>query len=120
MFYTYRQNNSGGFFTEPAVNVIIEAKNADHANDIAESKGLYFDGEGDCPCCGDRWYAVDKSDGTKRPQIYGKSIDKYLDDATYLWGTEKVPDVAVYYLDGREESFLGKAALARLAVNPNA
>lgn len=63
-FFEYIQNNSGGEFHIDKKRgigeiVIIEAVNADHANRIAERKGLYFNGvdEGkDCDCCGDRWY----------------------------------------------------------------
>lgn len=61
MFYEYRQNNSGGFFHLPAIQVFIEADSMDEANRIAERNGLYFDGVDDgrdCPCCGDRWYPV--------------------------------------------------------------
>ena len=60
-FYLFAQNNSGGSFhrTEKlAEYVYIEAADADEANRIAESVGIYFDGvqDGvDCGCCGDRW-----------------------------------------------------------------
>ena len=57
-FYHYDQNNSGGVFKEPALNVFIEASSHEEADAVAEANGLYFDGvdEGrDCPCCGDRW-----------------------------------------------------------------
>ncbi|MFE4367966.1 MULTISPECIES: DUF7296 family protein [unclassified Streptomyces] len=58
-FYEFHQNNSGGGFDYDedngiSVYVIIEAGSADVANARAEKIGLYFDGEGDCPCCGDR------------------------------------------------------------------
>jgi len=55
MFYVYRQNNSGGSFRPPAVDVIVEAPSAAEADTIAEGVGIYFDGAGDCPCCGNRW-----------------------------------------------------------------
>lgn len=61
MFYEFRQNNSGGVFHLPAIQVFIEADSTDEANRIAERNGLYFDGADDgrdCPCCGDRWYPV--------------------------------------------------------------
>lgn len=68
--YTYRQNNSGGsFHIDPSrgigVHVYIEAIDANHANDIAENIGIYFNGvhDGmDCQCCGDRWSVADDSD----------------------------------------------------------
>jgi hypothetical protein len=54
-FYTFRQNNSGGRFYGP-VYVIIEARNTNEANSLAQSKAdVYFDGRGDCSCCGRRW-----------------------------------------------------------------
>lgn len=55
MFYVYRQNNSGGSFRPPAVNVIVEAPSAEEADTIAEGLDIYFSGIGDCPCCGKRW-----------------------------------------------------------------
>lgn len=65
MFYRFRQNNSGGHFTENeeiTASVYIEADNTYEANKIAENIGIYFDGchSGiDCDCCGDRWYEAD-------------------------------------------------------------
>lgn len=66
-FFDFHQNNSGGRFVhEPkkgiGSTVIIEAIDADGANQKAENIGLYFDenGERDCTCCGSRW---DKASG---------------------------------------------------------
>lgn len=56
--YTYRQNNSGGTFTvndNVTVNVYVEAANSDEADMTAQLLGIYFAGNGDCPCCGNRW-----------------------------------------------------------------
>lgn len=60
MFYFYSQNNSGGSFRPPAINVIVEASSAAEADSIAEGLGLYFDGVGDCSCCGDRWHKAEE------------------------------------------------------------
>ena len=79
-FYTFSQNNTGGRFIGPAQFVIIEADSAEQANSIADNNDLYFDGIGDgrdCPCCGDRWHSVDKSDGKLKPKIYGKNPEEY-------------------------------------------
>ena len=81
-FYEFIQNNSGGSFVNSEKDgiceyVIIEALNANDANNRAEDIGLYFDGcdnGRDCPCCGDRWYKVDESDGEDKPSIYGESV----------------------------------------------
>lgn len=99
MFYTYRQNNSGGFFIiddEVNVYVIIEAASAAEADSIAQDKGIYFDGceSGmDCSCCGDRWIpATWEDDPTETPQIYGGPPSDFR-------------DYVIYYLDGRVERF---------------
>lgn len=73
-FFRYRQNNSGGrFYINDAVNVhvIIEAEDVAEANSKAEDIGLYFDGAGDCPCCGPRWYELDEDEeGYDVPSVY--------------------------------------------------
>jgi hypothetical protein len=96
-FYTYRQNNSGGYFERDKdvdVIVIIEANDYREANDIAEDIGIYFDGcsKGmDCSCCGDRWSDQwDDDDATDTPTIYGEPIEE-----TENW--------IVYYLDGTKK-----------------
>lgn len=73
MFYTFIQNNSYGRF-EGHRFVIIEAENAEEANGVAETKGIYFYGvyDGiDCHCCGHRWNVIDNSDGNDTPLIFG-------------------------------------------------
>jgi hypothetical protein len=108
-FYTFSQNNSGGSFDYQPNDgithyVIIEASNETEANSRAETIGLYFNGcdsEMDCPCCGDRWYVVDASDGKGAPLIYGKPPTDYNDP----WFSNDFPrgSVCVHYLDGRKE-----------------
>ena len=74
--YTYTQNNSAGFFTQPewhgpeslggveGTNIWIMAEDHHEANGLAlEHSNIYFDGceEGkDCDCCGDRWYRMEE------------------------------------------------------------
>jgi len=59
MVYNFRQNNSHGYFTGPAQNIIVvDAKSEDLALEIAQKAGLYLNGVRsgiDCDCCGDRW-----------------------------------------------------------------
>ena len=80
-FYHFPQNNSGGRFVindEANVHVIIEAADANEANQIAQEKGIYFDGVSagrDCECCGDRWHEVSECDGTDFSACYGKRVD---------------------------------------------
>lgn len=80
MFYTFRQNNSGGRFdVDDDVNiyVVIEGDTLSEIVDKAEQVGIYFDGcadGSDCPCCGDRWYpAYGESDDV--PMWYDTPYD---------------------------------------------
>jgi len=60
MFYRFDQNNSGGYYTKPAQNIIVkDARDEKHAIEIALKAGMYFDGVADgvdCNCCSDRWH----------------------------------------------------------------
>lgn len=112
MFYTYRQNNSGGSFkiTKKIKHfVIIEADSAKEANKKAEHIGIYFDGvekELDCPCCGDRWHKVLEQDGMEKPEIYGEDASSYLAFRRQLFcGLSTKEKVIVYYKDGKVEVF---------------
>jgi hypothetical protein len=112
MFYTFRQNNSGGSFEindAVTVNVIIEAVNETHANVIAEGVGIYFDGVDkgeDCDCCGDRWYPVDDYDGKESPMVYGVSPEVYVSELhNRMRWADKGEEVVVYYLDGTVDWF---------------
>lgn len=69
--YKFDQNNTGGSFRyniNNGTDVIVFAKDSDHANSIVEdlSEGfVYFDGvekEEDCGCCGDRWLRCSEYD----------------------------------------------------------
>lgn len=87
-YWQFHQNNSGGSFIidESAgisVNVIIEADSSREANGLATDIGLYFDGDGDCSCCGNRWSEVYDYDGDLTPTFYGADLDQpqdYLHD----------------------------------------
>lgn len=109
-FFEYSQNNSGGSFKyDKAAGishyVIVEAVDYRHANDIAEVIGLYFDGYGDCSCCGDRWYRQDSYDkGDEAPSHYGKPLPEEDDDWRFDHD-EGEPYVFVHYLDGRVEGW---------------
>lgn len=104
MFYTYNQNNSGGEFVfdrEAGISnyVIVEADNADEANLLAEQIGLYFDGGGDCRCCGDRWSHAWLNDGHETAEIYGESVLTY--EPSIHWQPEGFPHAFVHFKDGK-------------------
>ena len=68
MIYSFHQNNSGGYFCQPARNIIVkDARDSEHATEIAMAAGMYLHGVAagtDCGCCGDRWYGVDNEHDT--------------------------------------------------------
>jgi hypothetical protein len=106
MFYCFRQNNSGGSFVVDEDSglthfVIIEAGSADEANSKAEDIGIYFDGEYDCPCCGDRWYPASDYEGEALPSVYDTPIAEYVKDG-YQW-MDSGKNAVVHYADGRKE-----------------
>ena len=108
MFYTYSQNNSGGsFIVDDTVcqYVIIEADDYALANDLAEYKGIYFNGcddDIDCPCCGDRWYTVGHCDAKDEPLIYSEKPENYSDMFTERGGVY----CRVYYQNGDVKEFV--------------
>ena len=107
-FFNFSQNNSGGSFIfnkERGItcHVIIEANDANHANERAESIGLYFNGceEGmDCECCGDRWSQIWRGDkGDEVPSIYGQPIVKRKPVFGIVRNKQGF-ETAVHYADG--------------------
>jgi hypothetical protein len=104
MFYEYIQNNSGGSFDFDISRgithiVIIEADNYMEANSKAEDIGLYFDGSGDCQCCGNRWDEVhDEDEATKEPMYCGEPIEA-IKDCKYKW-MDDGHEAAVHYING--------------------
>lgn len=105
-FYTFDQNNSGGFskfnkYDGITEYVIVEANNENHANEIAESIGIYFDGEGDCKCCGNRWEKAGAWNARDYPEVYGDRVDDEQSDSI-LKGNNAI---CVHYLNGNKEWF---------------
>lgn len=90
-YFTFQQNNSGGFFTGPNY-IIIRAESLSDACEKAQrltsffpslddACNVYFNGvddELDCPCCGDRWSEHFVEDGTDVPMIYDTPVQEYL------------------------------------------
>lgn len=95
-FFHFHQNNSGGRFREPAINLVIEAVNVSEAKTIAETEGAYFNGVDDgidCECCGDRW-GLPYDEGTETPQMYGRPIEDF-DVMDPFYASSKVPFLKV-------------------------
>lgn len=74
-FFTFSQSNPGGYFIKNdkvSEYVIVQAENANEANNIAEEIGIYFDGirkKIDCSCCNDRWYRITEMEGRDSIEI---------------------------------------------------
>lgn len=105
-FFDFRQNNSGGTFhfdEKKGIThfVIIEAAHAEDAVSKAEAIGLYFNGHGDCECCGERW--SDDVDAADEPMLYGEPARDY--PATGTTWMPKGKEIVVHYADGRKEWF---------------
>lgn len=99
-FWCYFQNNSHGRWVrdkDKDTYVIIEADSYHHANMIAvERCGLYFDGEGDCRCCGSRWSGQDEwSDSSNVPMVHGIIVTNIHDEQM------DKDDIVIHYLDGQ-------------------
>ena len=110
-FFTFGQNNSGGGFDYNETSgishfVIVEADSAKEAIASAEEIGLYFDGEGDSPCWGDRWSDyMDDEDGTEEPTIYDKPVSEYF-NTSYAMKWINGYEAFVHYQDGNIEGHL--------------
>lgn len=110
-YFTFSQNNSGGSFDYDGVDgishfVIVEENSAKEALIKASIIGLYFDGAGDCACCGNRWSDyVDDEDGTKEPEIASRPAAE-LPDTRFFTKWMKGYEVFVHHKDGRIEGLV--------------
>lgn len=104
-FYTFSQNNSGGYFVRDeqhgvAEYMILEALSPDDAWNRLQAIGeRVSDFWVFCSCCGERWSdSMDEDDATDEPSIYGfpvseaQSLSSAFRDTAY-----------VHYLDSRIE-----------------
>lgn len=105
-YFCYDQNNSGGDFRFDdqkgiSAMVIVAARDAREADNRAEQIGLYFDGAGDCGCCGDRWYQQ-YGDGYDTPMIYeSMDIEQWTTIPFFVkWMGPDRPEVYVHEYDG--------------------
>lgn len=105
-FYTFNQNNSGGYFIDDDIAglseyVIIEALNAKEAWDKLCSviDSSMEDAWSYCGCCGERWSNfIDDEDGNKEPCIYGEPLSEVKKGLFRK-------DATVHYSDGTFKKF---------------
>lgn len=74
-YFTFKQNNSEGWFDGPAIFLIVEACDVVEAHSIAEKHGAYFEDaeEVACPCCDPRWTAPVE---TEIPKLDWQPLDE--------------------------------------------
>jgi len=81
-FFTFNQNNSGGYFVTDdkagiCETVIIEAMDNDDAFNKLEKIGENVSGfDSSCSCCGERWSRPWTDDADPEPMVYGEPIEK--------------------------------------------
>ena len=87
--YSFHQNNSGGFYALPAKNIIVkDARDSEHATEIAMAAGMYFNGVSrgiDCECCGDRWYGMDYEFNTVEEAIESAKRSDFGDNSVPMY-----------------------------------
>lgn len=93
-FYRWHQNNSGGSFSEPAINVYIQSPNPFWAEIAADNLGINGNAPY-CECCGPRWPYFPEAISAD------ELIESVASDIRYSAGGGRVPTVAVYFTDGR-------------------
>ncbi len=109
-WYVYRQNNSQGVFTKPALFVAVEVNatglSAEEAKAVAWARagkvGVEPYAKPYCPCCGERWsdYA---SEYKERPAVYSESYESTYRD----WAKQdKVPLALYLHADGTKEEVM--------------
>ncbi len=105
-FYTFNQNNSGGYFVEDdnagvCEYVIVEAISAIDAYNRLCKIGESVNGfHSFCSCCGERWSDyINDSDGKDRPEIYGEPVESYEKN----WYRSRA---FVHYIDGTKKEFI--------------
>ena len=76
----FRQNNSGGKYTGPAYNIVVESDTPEGAWQQAKWLGATYDDS--CPCCGDRWHLPEEI----KSRDYIIYLDMAIEDRTYTCG----------------------------------
>ena len=112
--YTWRQNNSDGVFTLPALAILVEANSEYEAKEIAVSKwGIRFDDPDDCSCCGYRW----KSNGF---DVSDESLDEVAEEIQAYelsrpsWNRETWKgETLLWYTVARKDTTVGTVSTQR-------
>lgn len=117
-FWAYNQNNSGGEYhideSKGLVeNVYIESYNTVSANEYAESIGIYFDGSGDCRCCGNRWYKPSEpvEDGyMDMAHNWERTAIHRIDGSFTIWTPKRYAAPKVEAVEEKRKAYLSEPA----------
>lgn len=102
-FYTFNQNNSGGYFETDkndgiAEYVIIEGASVREVQ--SKARDLFNNYSNYCECCGERWSTswIDEDDGKDEPMIYSEPVEDFiLNKEKNSWFNKSA---AIHYYDG--------------------
>ena len=101
-WYTFRQNNSGGRFSDPAMVIAIEAHNEAAAKFKAPLCGV-DESAPYCPCCGERWYLGRCEEHDAKPSlgdVVGTEWERF-----YAPLKNGVPRILYVHADGSKEAW---------------
>lgn len=104
MFYTYRQNNSGGYFIKNEdVDVFVIVEGSGHEDIQRRANKIFKNHSEYCSCCGERWLTDISWDNLdSKPMIYGESVYRVKDN--YYKGNKAI----IYYENGEKETVVIK------------
>lgn len=99
-WYHISQNNSGGYYSDPAQNVWIQAATPEQAESTFEAQGYDTNY---CECCGERWWVMlSDRDRTDFPEWYGDRLDE-LTEKPWQIDREGVPFGLLIFANGTEQ-----------------
>ena len=99
-WYHYGQNNSGGYYVEPAKNVWVQGSSVAAIEASFESLGCSTEF---CSCCGERWYGPwDDTDLTETPEYYGQPLQD-MAEPPLNFGDVDTPFGLLVFADGTEK-----------------
>lgn len=99
MFYTFDQNNSGGYYIRnEMVDTFVIIEGDTEKEIIEKAKCIFEDYSEYCPCCGERWELDIKScEFDDEPMVYDKPAKEFSDN---FWKDGKI---IIYYKNGTKE-----------------
>lgn len=96
-WFTFSQNNSGGYFDEDDNVCEIVSIQAETAKDAVRFAKRIMDNSNSCDCCGSRWsFYMREDDGYDVPSLYG---DPLVGSKASFFRTKAI----LHYADGKRQ-----------------